>query len=100
MAYIDLILDGTLKGEIFILFYTERCGSCAETHEILQDIMRNRYFDSKKLIIVDRHFLKRLELITKYKINNYPCLIRTKDTLLIDVYTGLNIIKIFETGLI
>lgn len=100
MADIGLLIDGTFKGEFYILFYTERCGSCAEIHDILQDIIRNRVFYSEKLLIVDLYFQKRLEFIAKYRINSYPCLIRTKDTVLFDVYTGLNIIKILQTGLI
>ena len=97
---INEFLNGNYKGEFFFLFYTVRCGSCAETHAILEQIMQSQGFISEKLLVIDAHFHKRLEFVTKYKVNGYPCLIRTKDTLLLDVYTGGNIIKVFQTGLI
>lgn len=100
MADLRLLIDCNLKGLLYLLFFTEDCASCTVTEESLHEIMQEENFQHNNLAIVPKDYFIWINLVKKYKVRGYPCLVKTIDSQFIESYSNQNIIKIFKTGLI
>lgn len=99
MADIRLLINGEFKGLLYLLFFTEDCASCTATEEALHNIMQEEHFEHENLLIVPKDYFTWVGLVKRFKPRGYPCLIKTIDSNLVEVYNGENIMKIFRTGL-